>query len=143
MRKLPRVLVVEDEPAVRDVASLLGAGMLLYAMFGFDQRTPFPGLYALVPTVGTALIIVYCGPQTWVGKVLCSPAFVGVGLISYSAYLWHQPLFAFAKHAGLPSHHTALYGGLSLLALALAYGSWRFVESPIKNSFFLRVADNF
>jgi peptidoglycan/LPS O-acetylase OafA/YrhL len=120
--------------AVRNGASLLGAGLLLFAIFGFDQRTPFPGLYALVPTVGTALIIVYCAPQTWVGKVLCSSAFVGVGLISYSAYLWHQPLFAFAKHAGLPSHHTALYGGLSLLALALAYGSWRFVETPIRHA---------
>lgn len=118
----------------RNVASLLGAGLLLYAFFAFDQRTPFPGLYALVPTVGTALIIVYCGPQTLVGKVLCSRAFVGVGLISYSAYLWHQPLFAFAKHAGLPSHHAVLYGGLSALALLLAYGSWRFVETPFRHA---------
>lgn len=117
---------------VCNLASLFGAGLLLYAIFGFDQRTPFPGLYALLPTAGTALIIVYGGPQTWVGKVLCTPAFVGVGLVSYSAYLWHQPLFAFAKHAGLPSHHAVLYGCLSLLALVLAYGSWRFVEAPFR-----------
>lgn len=129
---LSRPALKEASLVVRNAASLLGAVLLLYAIFGFDQRTPFPGLYALVPTVGTALIIVYCGPQTWVGKVLCSPAVVGVGLISYSAYLWHQPLFAFAKHAGLPSHHAALYGGLSLLALTLAYGTWRFVETPFR-----------
>lgn len=131
---LSRPTLKEAPLSVRDGASLLGAGLLLYAIFGFDQRTPFPGLYALLPTVGTALIIVYCGPQTWVGKVLCSPAFVGVGLISYSAYLWHQPLFAFAKHAGLPSHDTALYGALSVLALIMAYGSWRFVEAPFRQA---------
>jgi len=131
---LSRPTLKEAPPSLRDGASLLGTGLLLYAIFGFDQRTPFPGLYALLPTVGTALIIVYCGPQTWVGKVLCSPAFVGVGLISYSAYLWHQPLFAFAKHAGLPSHDPALYGALSVLALLMAYGSWRFVEAPFRHA---------
>ena len=116
-----------------DGASLLGTGLLLYAIFGFDQRTPFPGLYALVPTVGTALIIVYCGPQTWVGKVLSSPAVVGVGLISYSAYLWHQPLFAFARHKGLAEFDQAEFIILVLLSFLLAWATWYFIEKPFRN----------
>lgn len=116
----------------RNVASMLGLTLLLVAIFGFDRRTPFPGLYALLPTVGTALLIVYCTPQTLAGKALGSRVMVGVGLISYSAYLWHQPLFAFAKHAGLHGHYPFQYGGLSVLALIFAYVSWRFVELPFR-----------
>jgi hypothetical protein len=70
--------------------------------------------------------------QTTAGKFVGNKAFVGVGLISYSAYLWHQPLFAFARHRSLtePSHSVFLV--LSVLALVLAYFSWRYVELPFR-----------
>jgi peptidoglycan/LPS O-acetylase OafA/YrhL len=111
------------------------AGLLLigYAIFYFDKQTPFPGMYALVPTVGAALIILFATPQTWVGKLLASNIFVGVGLISYSAYLWHQPLLAFARHKipGEPS--IWLMGTLSASAILLAFVSWKYVETPFRN----------
>jgi len=75
----------------------LGVALILYAVFAYSKATPFPGFYALVPTLGTVLIILFATKQTAVGKLLGNKAFVGVGLISYSAYLWHQPLFAFAS----------------------------------------------
>jgi hypothetical protein len=57
---------------------------------------------------------------------------VGIGLISYSAYLWHQPLFAFARLRSLAEPSHALMGALALLSLFLAWGTWRFVEQPFR-----------
>lgn len=117
----------------------LGVVLIIYAVFSYSKATPFPGFYALVPTLGTVLVILFATQQTTVGKFVGNKAFVGVGLISYSAYLWHQPLFSFARHRSLmePSHFVFLI--LSILALALAYFSWRFVEHPFRiKSFFQR-----
>ncbi len=62
--------------------------------------------------------------------MLSLPVFVGIGLISYSAYLWHQPLFAFARIRSLDPPSLGLMLALSVLSLGLAYLSWRFVERP-------------
>jgi peptidoglycan/LPS O-acetylase OafA/YrhL len=114
--------------ALAEWAGALGLGLITYAVFMFSEATPFPGVNALVPTLGAALIILFASPATWVGKLLCLKPMVGIGLISYSAYLWHQPIFAFARHKSLlpPSLPTML--ALTLLALLLAYASWRYVE---------------
>src|SRR3546814_14463703 len=82
-------------------------------------------LYALVPTLGTALVIIFGTSQTAVGRLLGHRVLVGIGLVSYSAYLWHQPLFAFARHRSPTEPSNWLYLGLSIFAIALAYLSWR------------------
>jgi peptidoglycan/LPS O-acetylase OafA/YrhL len=119
--------------AVGEVCGWLGVALILYSVFAYSKATPFPGLYALVPTLGTVLVILFATQQTTVGKFVGNNAFVGVGLISYSAYLWHQPLFAFARQKSLtePSHTVFLV--LSVLSLVLAYSSWRFVEAPFRS----------
>jgi len=113
---------------------LASAGLVgvLVAATLYDKTTPFPSLYALLPVVGTALIILYAGPSTLVGKLLSLRGMVAIGLISYSAYLWHQPLFAFARIRSLTTPSEPLMIGLSLLSLGLAYLSWRFVEAPFR-----------
>ena len=127
-------LATEPQPrALGELGSLGGMVMLAYAVFRFDSSTPFPGVYALVPTIGTLLVILYATPATWVGRLLGHPLLVGVGLISYSAYLWHQPLFAFAKHRTLAAPDGHVFLGLSVVALGLAYLSWRFVEAPFRD----------
>lgn len=112
--------------------SIVGLLLILYAVFAFSQRTPFPSLYALVPTIGAALIILFTTPTTFVGKVLGSKAFLAIGLISYSAYLWHQPLFAFARQRSLTEPSAVFLSFLSVAAFVLAYFSWRFVEQPFR-----------
>ncbi|MCF7969083.1 MAG: acyltransferase [Methylococcaceae bacterium] len=118
--------------AVGEVGGWLGVTLILYAVFACSKATPFPGLYALVPTLGAVLVILFATQQTTVGKFIGNKVFVGVGVISYSAYLWHQPLFAFAKQRSLtePSHIVFLI--LSALTLLLAYLSWRYVETPFR-----------
>ncbi|MEM9178120.1 MAG: acyltransferase family protein [Pseudomonadota bacterium] len=112
--------------------ALLGLALIVISIIWLDSSTPFPSLYALLPVVGTALVILYSMPGTLAFRLLSFRLFVGIGLISYSAYLWHQPLFAFARIHLIhePSVHLMLI--LSVVAMGIAYLSWRFVETPFR-----------
>ena len=85
--------------AVSEVAGWLGLALILYAVFAYSKSTPFLYLYfTFVTTLGAVLIILFATQKTTAGKFLGNKAFVSVGLISYSLYLWHQPIFAFVRH---------------------------------------------
>ncbi len=113
--------------------SMLGFGMILYSIIVFDATTPFPSFYALVPTIGTGLLILCAVPKTLVHNLLSLKFFVGIGLISYSAYLWHQPLFAFARHRFIEDLSEPILITLCLASLLLAWISWKFVEAPFRD----------
>ncbi len=119
--------------AASEFGGWLGVVLILYAIFAYSKATPFPGFYALVPTFGTSLIILFATQQTTVGKFLGNKAFVCIGLISFSAYLWHQPLFAFARLRSLTEPSVTTFLALSVLALVLAYFSRKFVEAPFRS----------
>jgi len=116
-----------------EIGGAVGLLLLIYAILAFDNQTPFPSVYTLVPTIGAALIILFASRETVVGKLLGYKLLVGIGLISYSAYLWHQPLFAFARQRSLYEPSQALFGSLALAAIVLAYFSWKYVERPFRN----------
>lgn len=121
----------------------LGVALVLYAVFAFSKTTPFPGFYALVPTIGTVLVILFATKETSVGRFVGNRAFVGIGLVSYSAYLWHQPLFAFARQRSLSEPSGSVFLVLSVLAIALAYLSWRYIEAPFRNKLVIKKASVF
>ena len=123
----------EFSRCVGEVGGWVGVALILYSVFAYSKATPFPGFYALVPTVGTVVIILFATQQTTVGNFLGNKAFVGVGLISYSAYLWHHPLFAFARHRSVSEPSHLVFAVLSIVSLILAYFSWRYVEAPFRN----------
>ena len=116
-----------------EIVGWLGVVLVFYAVFAFSEDTPFPGLYALVPTIGTVMIILFATYQTLAGKLLGNKLLVGIGLISYSAYLWHQPFFAFARHMSLSEPTHTFFIVLSLLIFLLSFLSWKYVESPFRN----------
>ncbi len=118
---------------INQVFSLLGLGMIGYSIFSFDSNTPFPSLYALVPTIGAGFLILTAVPNTIAHQLLSFSPFVRIGLISYSAYLWHQPILAFARHRLYGDFSEALLVILCLSSLLLAYISWRWVEQPFRN----------
>lgn len=119
-------------PALKQILSLVGLGLIAGAALTFNKETPFPGFYALVPTVGAGLIIVFGSPETFVGRLLASRVFVGVGLVSYSAYLWHQPLLSFARHRSLTEPGEMVIASIIVLTFGLAYVTWRYVETPFR-----------
>lgn len=112
--------------------SWVGITTITASVFAYDSQTPFPSLYALVPVGGTVLLILFSDPSTKIGRLLSSKTLVGIGLISYSAYLWHQPLFAFTRIRSLHEPPMWLMAVLSVLAFVLAVFSWRYVEQPFR-----------
>lgn len=124
----------------QELGSLIGLSLIVYAVFVYSETNPFPSAYTLAPTLGTALIILCTTPTTLVGRFLSTKVFVGLGLISYSAYLWHYPLFAFTRHSRLDPLSGQTILTLCSLTLFFAYLSWRFVEIPIREGRYTRQA---
>ena len=117
----------------REVAGLLGLALILVPVFLYDENTRFPGVTALSPILGTILILAFTSPETLTGRLLTLRPMLWVGLISYSAYLWHQPLFAYARLMA-PGHLPLwIYLLLAAASLGLAWLSWRYVEAPFRN----------
>ncbi|MEO1362183.1 MAG: acyltransferase family protein [Pseudomonadota bacterium] len=114
--------------------AMLGLAGIVVAFFIYDTTTPFPSLYTLLPTGGAALVILCARPGTWAHAVLSLRGCVGLGLISYSAYLWHQPLFVFARYRHITPPSEAVMLLLCGVVLAVAYLSWRYVERPFRTS---------
>ena len=119
--------------ALNQFLSILGLTAICFSITTFDAKTPFPSFYALIPTLGTALIILSSTHGTLVNKLLTLKPVVGIGLISYSSYLWHQPIIAFANIYFLETPTAGMFLALIVLALLLAFVSWRFFERPFRN----------
>jgi peptidoglycan/LPS O-acetylase OafA/YrhL len=115
-----------------NVLSIIGLGLIIFSIFVYDANTPFPSVYTLAPVVGTALVILFAEKETWVARLLSLRGFVGIGLISYSAYLWHQPLFAFARLRSLTEPSHALMAALAAASLLLAWATWYWVEQAFR-----------
>ena len=121
-------------PAVATAAALTGLLLIAVAVFGLSERTPFPGIAALLPCLGAVLIIGAGATPNPVSRALSGRWLVRVGLISYSLYLWHWPVIVFAQQR-LGRH---LAPGEALVAIAVSFVlaalSWRCIEQPIRRN---------
>lgn len=114
-------------------AALLGLALILIPAPLFDSNTPWPGLHAMVPCAGVALLIgLHAQNDTVVRRLLSTPPFVGLGLISYSLYLWHWPLFEYFSRWILREPTASEYGLLIIAGILIAALSWRYVEQPLR-----------
>ena len=112
---------------------LTGLVLIGYAVFAFSSLTPFPGASALVPCLGTALVI-YSGMASGnaVTRLLSFRPIVFIGLISYSLYLWHWPLLVWTKFYLSRSLKPTEAIGIALGSILLALLSWKFIEQPFR-----------
>lgn len=115
-----------------NMLALLGLAAIIFSIFAYDENTPFPSVYALVPVLGVVLLVLYANEETFAAKVLSTKLFVGIGLISYSAYLWHQPMFAFARIRSIAEPSEFLMIALGAVSFILAIFSWRYIERPFR-----------
>ena len=120
--------------SMSSVAAWLGLLMIGAATVLFDSATPFPGVAALLPVVGTAMLVAAGagGRRAWPQPFLASRPMQYVGRISYSLYLWHWPLLvlgAVAAAAVTPAVRVPIEVGLAVL---LAAATYRWVEDPLR-----------
>ena len=117
--------------AAANVICAAGLALTLGSLYWLNADSGIPGLNSLYPCVGAALVI-YSGAQaSLIRPLLSNRPIVLVGLLSYSLYLWHWPLFVFLRYRGVN-----LSAAVTLAAIAstfaLSYLSWRFIERPIR-----------
>jgi peptidoglycan/LPS O-acetylase OafA/YrhL len=113
-------------------ASWAGFVLLLVGLAAIDRSRAFPGLWVLLPVMGTAFVILG-GPTGFINQHLLSRrALVGVGLISYPLYLWHWPLLAFARIIYSDTPPPEVRALLVAASFALAYATYRWVEKPLR-----------
>jgi len=110
----------------------LGLSLIFFSVSTFSNSTRNPGLITFIPTVGALLIILFSTQGSLSSKFLGNRAFVGVGLVSYSAYLWHQPIFAFSRHIGLKKDFLSSFF-IILVLIFLSILSWKYIEQPFRD----------
>jgi peptidoglycan/LPS O-acetylase OafA/YrhL len=71
-----------------------------HSILFFNDEMFHPSFYTLSPIIGVCLIIWFSNKNELITKILSTKLFVGIGLISYSLYLWHYPIFAFSRITG-------------------------------------------
>ncbi len=132
-------------PSLRTGLSIAGVSLLGLAGTLFDHSTNFPGVAALVPVIGTALLIFSCCSgaasenRSIITSLLSSPPVQFVGDISYSLYLWHWPVFLLIPLVYPTSEIVQGTAGVAL-SVILAWLSYRWVENPIR--FSLRLSNS-
>ncbi|WP_162256397.1 acyltransferase family protein [Sphingomonas sp. Root710] len=118
---------------LREAMTAVGLSLIIAPMFLFGSKTAFPGLHAIPPVLGAALIIgAGSAGHSLIGDILSRQPFTGVGLISYSLYLWHWPIIVFLTYyaAGdLPGSWRLAGLAMTLMAALLSY---HFVERPFR-----------
>lgn len=119
----------------REAIAVLAAAAIIVPCLQYNRYTPMPAFGAVPPVLG-AIALIALGSDatrtTWLHRLLATRSFVGIGLISYSLYLWHWPIFVFFKHYNIlpPS----MIEGVLLIAVsaAAAFVTYRFVETPFR-----------
>ncbi|WP_172838960.1 acyltransferase family protein [Legionella micdadei] len=122
----------QDHLLVANLLAFLGLLCIAVTVYRLSPEKPFPGNNAILPILGAALLIA-AGTKAWVNRIiLANRCLVGIGLISFSLYLWHWPLLSFARimEQGMPSK------GIRILCLGasflLAFLSYHYIEKPIR-----------
>lgn len=118
---------------MNEVISWVGMGLILGSVLVYDMNTRFPGLAAVAPCLGAALLIrSNSGGLTLCGKILALRPMVLTGKISYSLYLWHWPLLVFAKYILIRELHPIEGLGILICGWGISWLSWRFIERPFR-----------
>ncbi|QNI02388.1 acyltransferase [Halomonas sp. SH5A2] len=112
---------------------LAGLSMVLIPVFIFDENTAFPGVAALAPCLGTAMAI-YAGQARFAGIILRNPVAVKIGLISYSLYLAHWPIYVFYKYYVFRDLVPVEKFGVVFTSILVGWAMYKFIEIPFRKT---------
>lgn len=131
-RAVFREEIETDGKTLSNVISLSGCLLLVYGFWNISKAVSFPGTWAVVPVLGTFLIIL-AGPKAWINRnILSSKIAVWFGLISFPLYLWHWPLLSLARIVDSETPSLGVRIAAVVLSIVLAWLTYKFVESPIR-----------
>lgn len=120
-------------PWLYQMVGIAGLASVLVAVFTFDRSTVFPGWAALLPVLGTTALI-WSGAQgpSWAARLLSLRPLVWIGLLSYSLYLWHWPIYVYANAISIDGIQPLEALAWMALAVGLAWLSLRYIELPFR-----------
>src|ERR1035438_2563534 len=128
------VLKASQSRWIAESTAIAGLSMIVWSVISFSSKTHFPGASAATPCLGAALLI-YSGltVKTAIGRILGSQPLVFVGLISYSLYLFHWPVFAFVRYYWI--RPLPLYASVAVLIFSAVASllSWKYIEKPLRS----------
>ncbi len=110
----------------------LGLLMIFFSIINFDKNIAIPNFYLLIPTIGVSILLVSTNyNNSLVYRLLTTKFLIFTGLISYSLYLFHQPILAYSKVFLI---QTSFISNFIILIIIFSSGyiSWRFIETPFR-----------
>ncbi|GLQ82931.1 hypothetical protein GCM10007881_64540 [Mesorhizobium huakuii] len=116
----------------RETVAIIGSSLIGLSLFVLPGPVA-PNFLAVPVCAGTAMVLVSATATSGVGRALAAPGIAHLGLISYSLYLWHQPLLALARIQQMGALSPAITCAILLLSFALATVTWLFVETPFRD----------
>lgn len=127
-------LAAPRDRRIGDALAIAGLAAIAWAVWRLTPAMPFPGLNALAPCLGTALVIHGAqAPGSLAARALSVRPLVLVGLASYSLYLWHWPLIVFGSYYVLDEAWvTSARIAMAALSVPVAFASWRWIERPFR-----------
>lgn len=119
---------------LNNIVAGVGLFLILLSVKVMSKNYMFPGWWALLPVIGTTMLI-YSAPNSWIGeKFLSSRPMIAIGLISFPLYLWHWPLLAIAREMNGSDPSVAIRLSMVSLSFVLAWLTYRFLEIPLRQS---------
>ena len=115
--------------------SLLGFFIIIAAIILINKEDPYPNFLSMLPVFGTGLLIISLNKDNKYGiyKLFTFRPIVFFGLLSYSLYLWHQPVFAIYREFTLLQINVVSFSVLFLLSFSMSYLSYKYVESIFRD----------
>lgn len=117
----------------KKIFPIFGFFLIIWSFIFFNESTRHPSLITLIPVIGIMMIIWFADPDEYFTTILSSKLLVGIGLISYSLYIWHYPIFAFARYLHLVSGTFLNYLIIFIFITLLSILSYFYIEKPFRN----------
>ena len=127
-------ITIKKNKKIKEILGFIGFVIILYSFSFFDNTNNHPTYLTLVPVIGAYLVIQDSNNKSFTNRFLSVKPLVGLGLISYSLYLWHHPIFSFAKIIGVEKEDFLIKILLIIISILLATLTYRYVEKPFRGN---------